>query len=619
MFSKYDIIVVGGGHAGCEAAWAASKNGLKVLLITQHLNNVGMMSCNPSIGGVGKGQLVREIDAMGGMTGIVADLSMIQIRMLNKSKGPAMWSPRSQNDRRLFSFYWRKYLESNPYIDFWQDTVISILEKNGKVAGVYTHMHQHIEARAVIITAGTFLTGKIYIGEYTSEGGRIGESGANGLTASLNSFGIVSDKLKTGTSVRIDGRTIDFSKLQEQKGDEPVFGFSYTEVPLPEKQLSCHITHTNEQVHDILRTGFSKSPLFTGRIEGTGPRYCPSVEDKIERFSDKESHHLFLEPEGWDTSEYYINGFSSSLPFDVQVAALRHIPGLEYAKVLRPGYAIEYDYFPPTQLHYSLESRMLENLYFAGQVNGTTGYEEAGAQGLIAGINASQKLQNKNALILSRDQAYIGVLVDDLVTKGVDEPYRLFTSRAEYRLLLRQSNADQRLTSLASEYGLTDEKRAALTEAKYRNIRELTDFFKKESIEPESANPVLEKVGSSPLIQKTPLHSLLLRNEITISLLIENNLCIPPPHLMGSNIIEETEISIKYNSYIQREQEVSERLQRLENIRLRPDFDYHALHSLSYEAREKLTKHKPQNIGQASRIPGISPSDLNVLIVFLKK
>lgn len=619
MFPNYDIIVVGGGHAGCEAAWAASKQGCKVLLITQHVNNVGMMSCNPSIGGVGKGQLVREIDAMGGMTGIIADLSMVQIRMLNKSKGPAMWSPRSQNDRRLFSFYWRKYLESNKNIDFWQDTVVSVFENNGKVGGVCTQMNQRIKSKAVIITAGTFLTGKIYIGEYTSEGGRIGESGAYGLTASLNSFGIISDKLKTGTSVRIDGRTIDFSKLQEQKGDEPVFGFSFTKVSLPEKQLSCHITHTNEHVHNILRSGFSKSPLFTGRIEGTGPRYCPSVEDKIERFSDKESHHLFLEPEGWDTSEYYINGFSSSLPFEVQVAALRHIPGLEYAKVLRPGYAIEYDYFPPTQLHYSLESRMLENLYFAGQVNGTTGYEEAAAQGLIAGTNAALKLQNKNPLILRRNQAYIGVLIDDLVTKGVDEPYRLFTSRAEYRLMLRQSNADFRLTPVAYEFGMVDQKRANETEEKYKKVDEILQIFQKSSADPENINSLLEDIQSSVLSQKTPYASLLLRNEVTISFLMENGLVNFSEKLKDNCIIEEAEISIKYKSYIEREQEVSERLQRLENIKLRPDFDYHSLKSLAYEAREKLTKHRPENIGQASRIPGISPSDLNVLIVYLKK
>ncbi len=619
MFPEYDIIVVGGGHAGCEAAWSAACMGSKVLLITQHLNNVGIMSCNPSVGGVGKGQLVREIDALGGMTGVVADLSMLQVRMLNRSKGPAMWSPRTQNDRRLYSFHWRRLLESKSEIDFWQDTVTAIVEKGGKATGVKTQMNLQFFSKAVIITAGTFLAGKIYIGEYTAQGGRIGEEGAYGLTSSLNAFGIESDKLKTGTSVRIDGRTIDFSKMTEQKGDEPIFGFSYSNVPLPDKQLSCHITHTNEQVHDILKTGFSKSPLFTGRIEGTGPRYCPSVEDKVERFSGKNSHHLFLEPEGWDTSEYYINGFSSSLPFDVQLNALKHIPGLEYAKVLRPGYAIEYDFFPPTQLQFSLESRILENLYFAGQVNGTTGYEEAGAQGLIAGINASLKINNKQSLILKRNQAYIGVLIDDLVTKGVDEPYRLFTSRAEYRLLLRQSNADIRLTPIAYELGMVDKAMADATTKKDSMIEELIQVFRKTSVSPQQTNEAFEKIESSKLTQKTPLYQLLLRTEINADLFIKKGFIDIPDYLNTDEIIEEAEIRVKYKSYMEREQEVSERLQRLENIRLRPDFDYHSLQSLSWEAREKLTKHKPQNIGQASRIPGISPSDINVLIVFLKK
>jgi len=619
MFETYDIIIIGGGHAGCEAAWAAANLKCRVLLITQHLNNVGMMSCNPSIGGVGKGQLVREIDAMGGMTGIVADMSMIQIRMLNKSKGPAMWSPRSQNDRRLYSYYWRKFLESNNNIDFWQDTVVSVIVENDRVVGVETQMNQKIFSKAVVITAGTFLTGKIYIGEYTAEGGRIGENPALGLTASLNAHGIQSEKLKTGTSVRLDGRSIDFSKMQEQKGDEPVFGFSYTNVKLPEKQLSCYITHTNEKVHDILRTGFSKSPMFTGRIEGTGPRYCPSVEDKIERFSDKNSHHLFLEPEGWDTHEYYINGFSSSLPFEVQFAALAHIPGLEHAKVLRPGYAIEYDFFSPTQLQSILESKILENLYFAGQVNGTTGYEEAAAQGLIAGANAALKLSGKAPVVLGRNQAYMGVMIDDLVTKGVDEPYRLFTSRAEYRLLLRQNNADARLTELAYGVGLVDKQRAETTAEKYEKVNELISFFDKHSADPEKINSFLDRIDSSLLTQKTPYSSLLLRNEISIDFLTDNGICSLPVHLNDDVVKEETGIRIKYKSYIEREHEVSERLLRLENIRLRPDFDYNGLLSLSYEAREKLSKQKPASIGQASRIPGISPSDINVLIVYLKK
>lgn len=619
MFHNYDVIVIGGGHAGCEAAWAAANQNCKVLLITQHLNNVGMMSCNPSIGGVGKGQLVREIDAMGGLTGVIADLSMLQIRMLNKSKGPAMWSPRSQNDRRLYSFFWRKHLEEHLNIDFWQDTVTGIIEDKGRAIGVSTLMNQNIYGQSIVLTAGTFLNGKIFIGEYTAEGGRIGENSAYGLTASLEKAGVQWDKLKTGTSVRIDGRSIDFSKMQAQEGDVPIFGFSFENVPLPKKQMSCHITHTNEHVHEILRTGFSKSPLFTGRIEGTGPRYCPSVEDKIERFSDKDSHHLFLEPEGWDTNEYYINGFASSLPYDVQMGALRFIPGLENAKVIRPGYAIEYDYFPPTQLQLSLESRIIENLYFAGQVNGTTGYEEAAAQGMMAGLNAALKKKKIQPLILKRNQAYIGVLIDDLVTKGVDEPYRLFTSRAEYRLLLRQSNADRRLTEIACDFEMVSEKRKNKVIEKYRLVDELRTMLRKQSASPEHVNNSLEVIGSSPLVQKMPFSQLLLRNEISLSFLVESNLLELPEQFMKADIQEEAEIEIKYESYIKREHDVSERILKLENIKLRPDFDYNALQSLSTEARQKLTKHKPINIGQASRISGISPADINALIIYLKK
>lgn len=619
VFKQYDIVVVGGGHAGCEAAWAAANQGCKVLIITQQLNTIALMSCNPSIGGIGKGQLVREIDSMGGLTGIIADLSMIQIRMLNKSKGPAMWSPRSQNDRRLFSFHWRKFLENNANIDFWQDTVIDVIVKNDKVIGVRTILNLDIYAKAVIITAGTFLSGKIYIGDWKIEGGRLGEPPAKGLTDALSRYGIKHQKLKTGTSTRIDGRSIDFSKLQEQKGDEPIFGFSFTKTALPKKQLSCYITYTNERVHDILKKGFSKSPLFTGTIEGVGPRYCPSIEDKIVRFSSKNSHQLFLEPDGWDTVEYYINGFSSSLPFDVQVEALRNIPGLEHVKVLRPGYAIEYDFFPPTQLYDTLESKIIENLFFAGQVNGTTGYEEAAAQGMIAGVNAARKISNKQLLVLKRNQAYIGVLIDDLVTRGVDEPYRLFTSRAEYRLMLRQNNADLRLTPIAYEFGMVQKNRYQKVLEKSENVTKILNILSGTSVSPEMINHILESHNLSLLQQKIPLSKLLLRNEISISWLLDNNLFVDLFKDFKNEELLEAEIRVKYSSYIEREQEIADRLQKLDDLKLHSNFDYYSLPSLSFEAREKLSKYKPSTIGQASRIPGISPADIQALIMFLKK
>lgn len=622
LFTNYDVIVVGGGHAGCEASYAAAKMGCKVLLITQHLSLVAMMSCNPSMGGIGKGQIIREIDALGGQTAIITDKSMIQFRMLNKSKGPAMWSPRSQNDRSLFSILWKQTLEKEKNIDFWQDTVTDIIVENNTVIGVNTALQLKLYSKTIIITAGTFLSGKIHIGEYSDIGGRIGESNAVGLTASLQKHGIESLKLKTGTSLRIDGRTIDFNKITEQKGDENIQRFSFTNTSIPQKQLSCYLTYTNQKVHDILKLGFGKSPMFTGRIQGTGPRYCPSIEDKIERFYEKTSHQLFLEPEGWNTVEYYINGFSSSLPLDIQIKALHSISGLENAKVLRPGYAIEYDYFPPTQLKYTLESSLIQNLYFAGQVNGTTGYEEAAAQGLIAGINASASILGKDKLVLSRNNSYIGVLIDDLVSKGVDEPYRMFTSRAEYRLLLRQSNADFRLTPIGYYYNLINDERYNQVKNKYRIIEDIIQKSKQTSVLPQQINPYFESISSPPIVQKCKLHQLILRNEVKLSEIINHNFLEIPSEesfIDESSIIEEAEIQIKYNSYIEREQEISNKLTRLESITLKPDFDYRKLQSISFEGREKLSKHKPENIGQASRLPGVTPADINALLIYLKR
>jgi tRNA uridine 5-carboxymethylaminomethyl modification enzyme len=624
LFANYDVIVIGGGHAGCEASYAAAKMGCKVLLITQHLNLLGMMSCNPSIGGIGKGQIVREIDALGGKTAIIADESMIQFRMLNKSKGPAMWSPRSQNDRRLFSFFWRKTLENEKNIDFWQDTVTDIIVENKRVIGVKTALQIQIFSKTVIITAGTFLAGRIYIGEHSDVGGRIGEHNAVGLTASLLKHGIESKKLKTGTSLRIDGRSIDFSKMTEQKGDEFIQRFSYTNTNIPKHQMSCYLTYTNQKVHDILKQGFAQSPLFTGRIQGTGPRYCPSIEDKIERFYEKTSHQLFIEPEGWDTFEYYINGFSSSLPLHIQIHALRYISGLENAKVLRPGYAIEYDYFPPTQLQYSLESSIIQNLFFAGQVNGTTGYEEAAAQGLISGINAAASILGMEALVLSRNNSYIGVLIDDLISKGVDEPYRMFTSRAEYRLLLRQTNADIRLSPIGYKYNLIDSERYNQVISKYDLISNIILKTKQTSVSPESINLFLESISSPPISQKCKLYQMILRNEVRLADIIANNfleLSVEEQAILSEDtcLQEEAEILIKYKSYIEREQEISAKLTRLEDIKLRPDFDYKSLQSISFEGREKLSKHKPQNIGQASRLPGVTPADVNALLIYLKR
>ncbi|MFO7614304.1 MAG: tRNA uridine-5-carboxymethylaminomethyl(34) synthesis enzyme MnmG [Bacteroidales bacterium] len=621
MFKEYDIIVVGAGHSGCEAAAAAANLGSSVLLITMNMANMAQMSCNPAMGGIAKGQIVREIDALGGYSGIVTDRTMIQFRMLNKSKGPAMWSPRAQNDRMLFSLEWRKMLENTPNLDFWQDMVTGVLTKNGYVTGVTTSMGHEILAKAVILTNGTFLNGIIHIGMKQYGGGRIGERAAKGLTECLVDLGFESDRMKTGTPVRVDGRSIDFTKMDEQKGDENPGKFSFSKTPRLSEQRSCYITYTNQEVHDILRTGFDESPMFAGRIEGIGPRYCPSIEDKIDRFSGRDSHQLFVEPEGWDTVEYYVNGFSSSLPDHVQYAALRKIPGFQNARIFRPGYAIEYDYFPPVQLKLTLETKLIENLYFAGQINGTTGYEEAAAQGLMAGINAHLKMKAAPGFVLKRSEAYIGVLIDDLITKGVDEPYRMFTSRAEYRILLRHSNADQRLTPLSHRIGLASDERYNNVVSKREKIDELIRFIKKHSVSPDQVNTFLESAGTAPITQKVKMAGLLLRPQVNLAGLqkilpaLDQMICTTGEYC--DEIVEETEIRIKYEGYIGKEDEMAQKLERLENIGLSEDFDYHRLIALSFEAREKLSRIKPRSLGQASRISGVSPADISILLVHL--
>jgi len=621
MFKEYDVIVVGAGHAGSEAAAAAANLGSSVLLITTNIDNIAQMSCNPAMGGVAKGQIVREIDALGGYSGIVTDKTMIQFRMLNRSKGPAMWSPRAQSDRMMFSAEWRRMLEDTQNLDFWQDTVNEIEVKNDKVTGVKTALGITIKSKAVVLTNGTFLNGIIHIGEKQFGGGRIGEQSAVGLTASLVSLGFDSGRMKTGTPVRIDGRSIDFSKLIEQKGDEEPGKFSFTETKPLTTQRSCFLAYSSLEVHDILRTGFEKSPMFAGRIQGRGPRYCPSIEDKIERFSDKSRHQLFVEPQGWNTIEYYLNGFSSSLPENIQYAALKKIVGFENAKIIKPGYAIEYDYFPPTQLNYTLETKKIENLYFAGQINGTTGYEEAGAQGLMAGINAHLKIHQKDEFILKRHEAYIGVLIDDLITKGVDEPYRMFTSRAEYRILLRQDNADFRLTPLSYKIGLASQERMDKVQCKKENYDDIIKFIKNQSVEPSEVNLLLNNMETPEIDQKTKLINLLHRPQIRINDLINSvnsfSTFLSNKGLNLDETIEEVEIFIKYESYISKEQEIADKISKFEDIPLYDSFDYKKLQSLSFEAREKLTKMKPKTIGQASRISGISPSDISVLIVYL--
>ena len=622
MFKEYDVIVVGAGHSGSEAAAAAANLGSSVLLITMNMSNIAQMSCNPAMGGIAKGQILREIDALGGYSGIVTDRTMIQFRMLNKSKGPAMWSPRAQSDRMLFSLEWRDMLERTPNLDFWQDMVVGIITDENKIVGVKTVMGQTIKGRSVILTNGTFLNGVIHIGSKSFGGGRIGERASVGLTEDLNRIGFESSRMKTGTPVRVDGRTIDFSKLEEQTGDELPGRFSFLNTPRLEKQRSCYIAYTNDEVHETLRTGFDESPMFNGRIGGVGPRYCPSIEDKIDRFADKTRHQLFVEPEGWNTIEYYINGFSSSLPDHIQYESLRKIPGFENAKIFRPGYAIEYDYFPPVQLSSTLETKLVENLYFAGQINGTTGYEEAGAQGLIAGINAHLKLNSMPPFILKRSDAYIGVLIDDLITKGVDEPYRMFTSRAEYRILLRQNNADIRLTQKSFEIGLASIERMDIVKDKLSVIDRLVVFMKKESVTPEMVEQMLLTQKTNPISQNVKISSLLLRPQISIQNLLDSvsKLSEFVNGIKSDYIIEcleEVEILIKYGSYIKKEKEIADKLNRLEDINLSSDFDYHSLQSLSSEAREKLSKIKPKTIGQASRISGVSPSDISVLAVYL--
>lgn len=616
QFEPYDIVVVGGGHAGAEAAAAAARLGCRVLLVTQMLDTICQMSCNPAMGGVAKGQIVREIDALGGWSGVVTDRSAIQFRMLNRSKGPAMWSPRAQCDRMLFSQNWRLVLENIPNLSLWQDEVVALLLDGSAVSGVRTRMGHVIPAAAVVLTSGTFLNGTIYIGTESWSGGRVGESSAVGLSDQLRELGFEVQRLKTGTPVRVDGRTIDFSRLQEQPGDEHPAKFSFSDTPPLSEQRSCWLANTNLHTHDILRTGFQQSPLFTGRIQGRGPRYCPSIEDKIDRFADKDHHLLFVEPEGWHSQSWYLNGFSSSLPLEVQLAALRSIEGFEQARIFKPGYAIEYDFFPPTQLGYTLETKRVENLYFAGQVNGTTGYEEAACQGLMAGANAALKLKGAAPFVLSRSQGYIGVLIDDLVTKGVDEPYRMFTSRAEYRILLRQDNADQRLTPLAYAVGLVDDGRMQKVEEKLRQVAELSAVVRETAVTPSGVNDRLQEYESAQLSQKVRLDALLLRPEITLARLADLS---PEFAEVASGytdeVKQEVETLIKYQRYIEKEQEVALRLHKFEDVALPAQYDYTQLTALSYECREKLNRYHPATLGQASRISGVSPADLSVLLL----
>ncbi|MEZ5017752.1 MAG: tRNA uridine-5-carboxymethylaminomethyl(34) synthesis enzyme MnmG [Flavipsychrobacter sp.] len=620
MFQEYDVIVVGAGHAGCEAAAAAANMGSKVLLITMNMQTIAQMSCNPAMGGIAKGQIVREIDALGGYSGIVSDKSMIQFRMLNKSKGPGMWSPRTQNDRMVFATLWREMLENTPNLDFWQDMVKELIVSRGTVKGVKTGMGQEIYAKSVVLTNGTFLNGVIHVGEKQFGGGRMGEKGATGLTEQLVSLGFESDRLKTGTPPRIDGRSLDYSRMEVQEGDKEIVGFSYqkTDIIAPEQQRCCWISYTSPEVHDLLKEGFGQSPMYKGRIKGSGPRYCPSIEDKISRFADRDRHQLFVEPEGWNTHEIYVNGFSTSLPEEVQFNALRKVPGFENCKFFRPGYAIEYDYFPPTQLSFTLETKLIKGLFFAGQINGTTGYEEAACQGLMAGINAHNHVKDKEPVILKRSDAYIGVLIDDLINKGTDEPYRMFTSRAEFRTLLRQDNADMRLTPLGHSLGIASDERKNDLDRKIQNVERIKDVLAQFHVEPSTINSYLSSIASAELKEKTKAGKILLRPGVSLA-----NLCEAISGLkdafgdVTALELEQAEIQLKYETYIEKEKEMVLKMNSLEDLIIPQGFDYHKLTALSMEARQKLTNIKPGTLGQASRISGVNPSDIQILMVFM--
>lgn len=619
FLTEYDVIVVGGGHAGAEAAAAAGNMGSKTLLVTMNLQAIGQMSCNPAMGGIAKGQIVREIDALGGMSGIVTDKTMIQFKMLNLSKGPAMWSPRAQSDRMRFAEEWRTSLENIPNVDFFQDMVKGLLIEGNKVVGVKTAMGVEIRSKAVILTNGTFLNGLIHIGDKQFGGGRMGEKAATGITEQLVGLGFDSGRMKTGTPPRVDGRSLDYSKMEEQKGDENPQKFSYTNTPKLTNQRSCWITYTNPEVHDLLREGFDRSPMFNGAIQSTGPRYCPSIEDKINRFAERERHQIFAEPEGWNTVEIYVNGFSTSLPDDVQAKALRSIPGFENAKIFRPGYAIEYDYFPPTQLKHTLETKLIDNLFFAGQINGTTGYEEAASQGLMAGINAHLKINENEPFVLKRNEAYIGVLIDDLITKGTEEPYRMFTSRAEYRILLRQDNADERLTPLSNKIGLASDEKLKRVEDKQEKANRLVHYFEINSIQPEEINPTIEKNEGTPVSQSMKMVSVLSRPEVKLNdvLTLDRVAEFVQENGISEEELEQAEIKIKYRGYIRKEEENADKLKRLENLKIPKDFDYFKLGSMSTEARQKLDRTRPETIAHASRISGVSPSDISILLIYM--